>query len=117
LNLLAIRIKINMKIYLYLGLLNRLLTDIKPLIESDKVISQSVCLNKITFDIEKLNSIESATAKYLSVLYNGLYDKIKHYFDDMDSEIRKPYVMRIFTEIKSKLLELIALEESGELKL
>jgi hypothetical protein len=106
-----------MVIPLYIGLLDRLLTNIKPLIQSEKTTTQKPCLTHIQFEIDKLKQIELGVVQEIYIQYKDLLEKVEFYFAEPTSEIRQGYVMRRFTEIKSRLLELIALSEESTLKL
>lgn len=120
-----------MTIYLYIGLLDRLLTKIKFSIESDRITVNNAALNMITFDIEKLQNIVDDSEKSSPIgeenkmlicqdllrLYNVLYEKVKLLFQDNDSTIRKTYVIDIYTQIRAKLLEVILLSDETRLKI
>lgn len=110
-----------MQIILYIGLLDRLLTDIKPCIESTVNHVNTLALTKITLEIEKLEKIELAqdldAIKNLIRLYNVLYEKTGFYYKDYNSDIRREYVRDSFQQIRALLMELIIRDENSGLRL
>lgn len=120
-----------MNIYLYLGLLNRLLTTIKPNLESNIVKLNLAAISQIEFEIEALKKILGLDKNYaivadnkdvkilyaLFVLYKDLSEKARLYVSDTEGKVRKGLLTDNFSQIRAKLLETIQLSEESSLRI
>jgi len=98
---------------LYLGLLQRLLLEIKRDIESTSTTVNNAGLNRISLEITKLENIkQTETVLELIRLYNILFEKVQFYFKDYHSDVRKAYVMDSFQQVRSRLIEALMQDEN-----
>ncbi len=120
-----------MNIYLYLGLLKRLLTTIKPNLESNTVKLNLAAISQIEFEIETLKKLLGLDKSYyietdnkdkdiihaLFILYKDLSEKAKLYLTDTEGKVRKGLLTDNFSQIRAKLLETIQLSEESSLRI